>query len=153
MKYLSLIAILLSLTTCGQTQPNKVIFVCEHGAAKSVIAAAYFNKIAKERNLNWEAVSRGTSPDATIGQSTKEGLIADHLYDQTFIPKKLSVKDTSNAKAIIRFTALPGEFNNSNVRTENWSSLRDIDSGYTLRRDAIVEQINIFLDSLQKQIK
>ena len=28
---------------------EKIIFVCQHGAAKSVIAASYFNKLAKER--------------------------------------------------------------------------------------------------------
>lgn len=27
----------------------RIVFVCEHGAAKSVIAAAYFNKLAAER--------------------------------------------------------------------------------------------------------
>ena len=144
-------SILLSLATYGQAQPNKVIFVCEHGAAKSVIAAAYFNKIAKEKNLDWEAVSRGTSPDATIGQSTKEGLAADHLYDPTFAPTKLSLKDTSNAKAIIRFTTIPGDFNKSNIKTEDWSNLRDVDSAYPLRRDAIVDQINKFLDSLPQK--
>jgi len=150
-KNLILLFSLLSIAMLVQAQPNKVIFVCEHGAAKSVIAAAYFNKIAKERNLDWQAVSRGTSPDSTIGQSTKEGLTADHLYDPTFSPRKLSIEDTSNAKAIIRFTKLPGEFNNSNVKTEDWSNLRDIDSSYPLRRDAIVNQINHFLDSLAQK--
>ena len=151
MNYLFIFASLVAMATSGRAQSNKVIFVCEHGAAKSVIAAAYFNKIAKERNVDWQAVSRGTSPDAEIGQSTKEGLTADHLYDPTFSPKKLSLKDTSNVKAIIRFTTLPGEFNKANIKTEDWSNLRDIDSGYTLRRDAIVHQINEFLDSLPQK--
>ncbi len=32
--------------------PGKaVIFVCEHGAAKSVIATAYFNRLTVERGL------------------------------------------------------------------------------------------------------
>lgn len=47
---------LLSVTGTAQSTAPKtpiasqtVLFVCEHGAAKSVIAAAHFNKIAKER--------------------------------------------------------------------------------------------------------
>ena len=34
-------------------QDPLIIFVCEHGAAKSIIAAAYFNKYARERNLRF----------------------------------------------------------------------------------------------------
>jgi protein-tyrosine-phosphatase len=35
-----------------------VVFVCEHGAAKSVIATTYFNKIAAERGLRAHASVR-----------------------------------------------------------------------------------------------
>jgi hypothetical protein len=28
---------------------STIVFVCEHGAAKSLVATAYFNKIAAER--------------------------------------------------------------------------------------------------------
>jgi len=38
------------------------VFICEHGAAKSVIAAAYFNKLAAERHLNFHAIARGLTP-------------------------------------------------------------------------------------------
>jgi hypothetical protein len=34
-----------------------VIFVCEHGAAKSVIATAYFNTLARDRGLGTAAGS------------------------------------------------------------------------------------------------
>jgi hypothetical protein len=32
-----------------------VLFVCEHGAAKSIIAATYFNLLAKQRGFPWTA--------------------------------------------------------------------------------------------------
>jgi hypothetical protein len=35
-----------------------VVFVCEHGAAKSVIATAYFNKLARDRGLPYRATFR-----------------------------------------------------------------------------------------------
>src|SRR5690349_1513124 len=54
--------------------PQTVLFVCEHGAAKSVIAAAHFNKIAKERGLPYRAVARGTAPDQTIPDGVRNGL-------------------------------------------------------------------------------
>ena len=42
-----------------------VLFVCEHGSAKSAIAAARVNKLARERNLNAHAMSRGPDPEET----------------------------------------------------------------------------------------
>ena len=56
-------AALLGGPLLAQANPS-IVFVCEHGAAKSVIAAAYFNKIAAEHGLRERrsrATSRGTS--------------------------------------------------------------------------------------------
>jgi arsenate reductase len=147
MKYIILLFIM-ALGMKGQSQTQKVIFVCEHGAAKSVIAAAQFNRIAKERDLNWEATCRGTFPDAAIGESTKAGLISDNLYDPEFSPRKLSVTDTSGVKKIILFTKLPAAFSGTSVSIEDWSTLPNIDGDYVHRRDAIVDKINLFFDSL-----
>ncbi len=50
-----------------------VVFVCEHGAAKSLIATAYFNKLASERDLSDRAIFRGVSPRAALSVSAVEG--------------------------------------------------------------------------------
>src|SRR5437764_7780185 len=59
--------------------PPNVIFVCEHGAAKSVIATAYFNKFAAERGLPYRATFRGTSPQAELSERTVTALRADGI--------------------------------------------------------------------------
>jgi hypothetical protein len=49
-------------TTYAEPDPTKpaiVVFVCLHGSVKSQMAAAHFNRIAKERGLPAIAVSRG----------------------------------------------------------------------------------------------
>jgi hypothetical protein len=48
-----------------QGHSSQVVFVCEHGAALSVVSAAYFNKIAKEEHLNFHAIARGTELSQT----------------------------------------------------------------------------------------
>lgn len=45
-----------------------VVFVCEHGSAKSVIAAAEFKRMAKEKGLDLNILARGTNPDATMSK-------------------------------------------------------------------------------------
>src|SRR5690349_13383908 len=76
-----------TLSVNGQSQDAEkqteqtpvVIFVCEHGAAKSVLSAALFNKLATERRLNLRAIARGTNPDPEISPKVARGLQADGL--------------------------------------------------------------------------
>jgi arsenate reductase len=150
MKHLLIITFMALSTITGNGQTKKVVFVCEHGAGKSVVAAAYFNKIAKDRNLNWEASCRGTNPDEEVSVPTKEGLKSDNLLDPALSPKKLAPSDTSNVEKIILFTKLPDDFKTS-VKSEDWSSLPNIDAKYEVRRDALIKKINEFFDSLEKQ--
>jgi arsenate reductase len=137
------------LTQSVVAQNKKIMFVCEHGAAKSVIAADYFNKLAKERGLAFEAVCRATHPDSTLNDGTRAGLKSDNIKPN-LSPQKISLTDTTNVKRIILFTPLPKDFK-TGIKIEDWSSIRNIDSDYSNRRDAIVKQINVLLDSLEKQ--
>ena len=54
-----------------------VLFLCPHGAAKSVLASAYFERMAKERGLNVRVESAGTDPDPTVSPA-----VAAHLTRQ-----------------------------------------------------------------------
>ena len=131
-------------------QDKKIIFVCEHGAAKSVIAASYFNKMAKERNLDYTAECRGTDPDSVVSKSAQDGLTKDNLFDPHTRPQKLLSSDTVNVERIILFTTLPSDLK-TNIKTENWSSLQNLDTDYENRRNAIIKKINELLDTLEKQ--
>jgi hypothetical protein len=45
---------------------NSIVFVCLYGSGKSEIAAAHFNRMARERGLPHTAISRGIGPDPSI---------------------------------------------------------------------------------------
>jgi protein-tyrosine-phosphatase len=142
-----LIAICLVNQANGQKQ--KIVFVCEHGAAKSVIAANFFNKLAVERGLNYEAICRATAPDSTLAPATRAGLQSDHI-PKNANPVKLTLEDTTNVERIILFTPLPANFN-TNVPIEDWSDAQNIDGSYLQRKDAILEKLNVLLDSLENR--
>ena len=79
------------LHSCSSAEDsNAVLFVCAHGAARSTIAAAYFNKIATERNLNYHAVFKGTEPGGAISKSAKKGLIKDDFETEGWKPVKVT---------------------------------------------------------------
>src|SRR5688500_1978842 len=86
-----------------------VVFVCEHGAAKSVVAAAHFNKLAQERGLAYRAISRGTDPDAAVPPRVRDGLQAEGLaVDPMFTPMKVSRADVHDVvRAVTFYATLP----------------------------------------------
>src|SRR5688572_30270892 len=149
MKIAPLFVLIILCNHLAMGQEKKIIFVCEHGAAKSVIAASYFNKLAKERNLDYVAECRGTFPDSVVSPGVKEGLTNDKVFDPTTKPRKLVIGDTVSVERIILFTPLPSDINTT-IETENWSSIQNVDADYEKRRDAIVKKINELLDSLEK---
>ncbi len=150
MKTILLFAFATLLPQITMAQDKKIIFVCEHGAAKSVIAASYFNKLAKERNLDYTAECRGTDPDSVVSKSANDGLAKDNVFNPNTKPQRLSSRDTANVKRIILFTTLPPDLK-TNIKTENWSNLPNLDTDYENRRNAIVKKINELLDTLEKQ--
>ena len=56
-----------------------ILFMCPHGAAKSVLASAYFQRLAKERGLNVRVLSAGTDPDPEVAPA-----VAKHLKKQGY---------------------------------------------------------------------
>jgi protein-tyrosine-phosphatase len=150
MKTPLLFVLAILLTHTSMAQEKKIIFVCEHGAAKSVIATSYFNKMAKERNLDYKAECRGTDPDSVVSKSVKEGLTKDNVFDPDTKPQKLLISDTANVERIILFTTLPPDLK-TNIKTENWSNIQNVDADYEKRRNAIIKKINELLDSLEKK--
>jgi arsenate reductase (thioredoxin) len=128
------------------TEEKKIIFVCEHGAGKSVIAASYFNKFAKEQMSITLAYYRGLFPEAKVSPAAAAGLTKDDLFDPSIKPQKLSFSDVVGADRVILFTDLPPDYQIDN--TEDWSTIANVNAPYDLRRNSIVKKINELLDSL-----
>jgi arsenate reductase len=128
-------------------QDPTIVFVCEHGAAKSIIAAAYFNRFAQERNLRLRAIARGTQPDSALSAITVAGLQEDGLTPNESIPQKLSPEEMEGAEQIITFCELPAEFQQK-VKIEQWNDVPPVSENYEGARDIIVEHLSQLIDNL-----
>jgi protein-tyrosine-phosphatase len=126
------------------SQTLTIVFVCEHGAAKSIIAAAYFNKLAGEANSNFRALARATNPDSELSPKTIAGLHEDDLTPTESTPQKLSPADVESAQQIISFCELPEEYQNK-VKIEKWDAVPPVSESYEKARDAILEKLNQLL--------
>jgi arsenate reductase (thioredoxin) len=132
------------------TSDPAVVFVCEHGAAKSVIATAYFNKMAAERGLPYRATFRGTSPQEALSVRAVQGLKADGVAIPDGAPTAIDDDDIKKATHIFAIgCALPAAAQSSG-KAKDWSDVPD-DKGYEGQRDAIVRHVKELLDDLQRR--
>jgi len=146
---MSLLTLLLTLMLQGTGTSPAVVFVCEHGAAKSVIATAYFNKLAAERGLPVRATFRGTAPQDDLSVRAVAGLKADGLAIPSGKPTAISDADVTSATHIFAIgCTLPDRAARSG-KAADWSDVPD-DQGYGPMRDAIVRHVTQLLDALQR---
>jgi len=126
-----------------------IVFVCEHGAAKSVIATAYFNKLAAERGLPYRAIFRGTTPQEDLSVRAVAGLKADGVAIPDGKPTAIGDGDIASATHIFAIgCALPTKAQQSG-KAADWSDVPD-DQGYGPMRDAIVRHVRQLLDGLAR---
>src|SRR5690242_9243576 len=101
------LALLPSISILAQPAPTQglrgptIVFVCEHGSAKSTIAAAHFNDIANKSGLPYRAIARGVHPDKEIPPYVKSGLAAEGLDIRGWQPKPFSEGDALRSDGII----------------------------------------------------
>jgi arsenate reductase (thioredoxin) len=121
-------------------QNPMIVFVCEHGAAKSILAAAYFNKLARESNLGLTAMARGTNPDAELSSRTITGLREDGLSATESVPTRLTLVEIESAQRVVSFCTLPDEYLHKAV-VEYWHDIPDISADYGRARDTILRHL------------
>ncbi len=128
-------------------QEPVILFVCEHGAAKSIVAAAHFNKIARQTGLGARAIARGTHPQPALSESAVNGLLADGLRPTESGPRRLEAADIADARKVISFCVLPPELEREK-RIEHWDDVPPVSEDYQGARDAILVHIKQLVKSL-----
>jgi len=140
---------LAALTVSGQPRNSTVVFVCPHGAAKSVIAAAYFNKMSAERGLSYRAVARGTEPQEAFSTVAVKGLANDGLTVTGDKPRAVEAKELRGAARVITLGASLPARAVSGKKPMEWN---DIPAGddYAATRNAIVSYVQNLVDGLAR---
>ena len=152
-RFVMAVMFLIVATASAQPLPQTVLFVCEHGAAKSVVAAAHFNKLAAERGLPFRAISRGTAPDPMVPPRIVDGLKGERLTMPTgFTPALVTSADVSAANRVVTFdVTLPVASDAS--RVSRWNSLPAFSDGYAPASAAIADKVKNLLRELEAATK
>ena len=123
-----------------------VLFVCLHGAAKSVLAAADFERMAKERGLRVIAESAGTEPDLEIAPGVAAALKAEGVDMAGREPRLVTREMTDGASRVIAFGCDLGAAAPSGGAVEQWEDVPAVSAGLPAARVAIRRRLERLLD-------
>lgn len=126
---------------------RSVLFVCRHGAAKSVLAAADFRTLATKRGLDIGAVAAGLDPDPNVAAVLIATLPSRSLG--TYSPRAVTADDLASAARVITFNLAPEELLVSGTSVERWDDVPSVSEDLEAARDAIRRHLDILLDDYQ----
>ncbi len=125
-----------------------VVFVCEHGAAKSVVASQYFNKLAADRGLAIRSIARGADPQAALSVSAVKGLKADGLPPGPGAPRPLTAAEVRRSARVIAFDCEEPAMKALRGMDACWDDVPATGADYARARDRIRSHVEAMVDQI-----
>ena len=130
----------------GDVAPRTVLFVCDHGTVRSLLAKVLFDEYAEQVGLHVRAVARGTQADSSVPAWMQQGLVSDHVALGPWRPQTLRPTDLSDALHVFSFDVPSG----ARGSREQWNGLPSVSKDYARGRDAIKVRVHALVDSLKR---
>jgi arsenate reductase len=129
-------------------KPPTVLFMCPHGAAKSILASAYFARMAKERGLIVHVESAGTDPDPTVSPA-----VAAHLKRQGYPvpgsnPRKVNSKDLESADVVISIGCDLSGLGQPRGKLVRWDDVPPLSEDFARADEAIRKRVTDLIEEL-----
>lgn len=129
-------------------ETQTVLFVCEHGSVKSLLAKLLFERAAAREGLAVSAASRGTAPDAAVPDWMRTELERDGFDIGLWRPTAVSEEDVRGARLVVTFdVSLPSKVDTG---IERWDGRPAASKDYVVGRDAIAEHIERLVADLKR---
>ena len=143
--------LLLALTfpALAQSPDDRVVFVCEHGSVKSLIAASLFDRAAATRGLRFRAISRGVNPEEQVPPPIADALQRDGFNVEGFHPQRISQGDVIGARRVIAIGVELPAIDAGPIAAEIWNDIPPASADYAAARAALQRHIDALLDNLQ----
>jgi arsenate reductase len=151
----SVFSLMLSYSAAQQNTARNtpVLFICEHGNVKSLMAASYFNQMANKRGLPFHAVARGTHPNSTtVPPGVVDTLRAEGVDVSSFHPSMLSNSDLSTSARVIAIGVelTPDSRQLAQTSVEEWNDIPPATLSYAATQQALKAHVERLVDELSK---
>lgn len=134
------------------SKPPTILFMCPHGAAKSVLASAYFQRLGKERGLNIHVASAGTEPDATVSPA-----VAAHLKGQGYAvpivkPRKVASEEFASADVVVSIGCDLAALPQPRGKLVRWDEVPALSDDFTAADEAIRQRATDLVEELLRSM-
>lgn len=131
---------------------TRLLFLCPHNAAKSVLAAAYAKKFAGERGLELLVDTAGTEPSEQVSPGVAAFLRGQGMEVST-TPRKVTREDITSATQIISLGCDLKDLPLQGERVEQWDDVppASVDMGASWQ--AIRSRVETLLTTLAPESK
>jgi arsenate reductase (thioredoxin) len=128
---------------------QKILFLCPHNAAKSVIATAYFNTAIAKKSLDYVAESAGTDPSPAVSPIVVQMLNREGIDVSNHVPRAVSSEDLQNADRVISMGCAPEELNLSGQAVDLWEDVPTVREEPERAREVIQAHIDHLIQELE----
>jgi arsenate reductase (thioredoxin) len=124
-----------------------VLFLCPHNAAKSVIAAAYLERLAAERGVALRAASAGTDPDPGVSPGVAGALLAEGIDVRAHRPRHVTTEALVRASRVVALGCDLGDIAPPGLVIERWDDVPSPSADLTGARAVIAAHVRRLVDT------
>ena len=128
-----------------------ILFLCPHNAAKSILAAVDFDRLARELGLDYRAASAGTSPDAASSPAVVAMLREEGIDVSGQRPRRVTRADLTSAHRVISLGCDHDDLDGANARLERWDDVPPPSQDLSASRAAIRRHLDALVNDLEAE--
>jgi protein-tyrosine-phosphatase len=121
--------------------------MCPHGAAKSVMASAYFEKLARERGLNIRVDAVGTDPEPVLSKGVVARLQKDGYAMPIEKPRAATAADMRGADIVISMGSDLSKLPAPSGELQKWD-VPDFSANFDIAEQSIRDHVSRLIDEL-----
>lgn len=133
-------------------QPPTILFMCPHGAAKSVLASAYFQRLAEARGLRVRVESAGTEPDAAVSPAVAAHLTGRGYAIPSVRPRKVAAEEFAAADVVVSIGCDLGGLPQPRGTLVRWDDVPALNEGFTAADEAIRKKVTDLVEELVRSM-
>jgi protein-tyrosine-phosphatase len=141
----------LTQTTSASRKAPTVLFMCPHGAAKSVLASAYFERAAQERGLKVVVTSAGTAPDPAVAPAVAAHLTKNGYSVPISKPARATAEQVATADVVVSLGCDLTGYPAPQGRILNWDDVPSPSQDFEKADAAIKQKVAALIDELVRQ--
>jgi arsenate reductase (thioredoxin) len=133
------------------TATRTIDFVCEHGAAKSVLAAALLERLAAEQGAPLRTLARGTEPEPQVAPAVVTGLLAEGIDVRAWQPRLVTREDLAKAWRVVSFGPDLSHLLPTGTRVQVWSDVPAVADSLQTAQAVIASRLSALFKDLPEQ--